>query len=118
MPFTHAAPSVILVIALTAAGTSASPQERSFAVYGRVATSDGSRVRADVTVLAMPVDGGTSFGQPVEPDGTFQLEDLTRGRYVIFARPAFDPARQDADGDEGGFAIVTVAAQNVGPVVV
>jgi len=116
MPFTQAASSAILVISLTATGLSAPPQQRSLAVYGRVTTSDGSPVRRDVMVSVTPVDGGTSLGQPIEADGTFRVEDLTPGRYVVSARPAFDPARKSADGAEGAFTMVTVVAQDVGPV--
>jgi len=113
----RAASSGILAISLTATAVSASPQQRSLAVYGRVMTSDGGPVRRDVTVLATPVDGGDSFQQPIEAGGTFRLEDLTPGRYVISTRPAFDPARENVDDGEGGRTMVTVATQDVGPVV-
>jgi len=116
MSFTQPASTAILVLSLTATGLSAPPQQRSLAVYGRVTTSDGSPVRRDVMVSVTPIDGGTSFGQPVEADGTFRLEDLTPGRYVVSARSAFDPARESSDGAEGGFTMVTVVAQDVGPV--
>ena len=90
MPFTHAVSSGILAVSL-ATVVAAPAQEGSSAIHGRAITSEGGPVRSDMVVAVTSVDGGVSFGAPVEADGTFRVEQLSPGRYVVSVGPVGGP---------------------------
>lgn len=91
-------------------------QQSTFAISGRVITSNGTPPH-DLTVTIGHDEGNGSTASlfELEPDGRFRSEGQRPGRYLIYVGPHEGPHAIPAR-DESGYAAVTVRDADVGPI--